>query len=158
MKIQMKIPLFLIGDIDAKNAAFVLRGLASGKESLLILCSNGGELGFASAIHDEIRNHPEVAVRASGMCHSAAVFVLMAAEKRVATPNTSFQVHKCVVEGQVGEAERAEAERVNTLLRDLLVERTNLTREQSEELMQRGEYFGVEKALEIGLIHEIVNR
>lgn len=99
---QMELVVF--GEINAEKVLAVQSGfaIAAGhKRSVrLWICSVGGDVGPALALHDLLARRPEVAVIATGECQSAALIAFLGASRRLATPNVIFLNHE--ITGVVG--------------------------------------------------------
>jgi len=89
--------IYLFGEItDAeacKMVQMVDRIRLYGDKVRLWICSMGGDVGGALAIHDALKRFPGSEAIATGNCQSAALLVLLGAERRWATPNTIFFNH-----------------------------------------------------------------
>ena len=95
----MKEKMILTGLIDEHKADFILDALDEDQETEVWICSRGGEVGAALAIHDAFRRHGNVTAIATGECQSAALLAFLGAKHRMATPNTIFLNHAVVGEG-----------------------------------------------------------
>lgn len=89
--------VYLFGEITDQRAEGILWEMADavkrGKRVRLWICSLGGDLGGALAIHDALQRTPGAEAIATGHCLSAALIVLLGAERRWCTPNTVFLNH-----------------------------------------------------------------
>ena len=97
--------LYLFGEITDAGAAETVRRIEeirqrSGRLRMWI-CSLGGDLGGALAIHDALQRYPGSEAIATGNCQSAALVAFLGAERRFCTPNTIFLNHDIV--GAYGE-------------------------------------------------------
>ena len=97
----MKEKMILTGLIDEHKADFILDALDEDQETEVWICSRGGEVGAALAIHDAFRRHGNVTAIATGECQSAALLAFLGAKRRMATPNTIFLNH--AIEGELAE-------------------------------------------------------
>ncbi|HEV1286551.1 MAG TPA: ATP-dependent Clp protease proteolytic subunit [Bryobacteraceae bacterium] len=97
--------VFLFGQITDIGASEIVQAIEQmrhqGKKLRLWICSVGGDLGGALAIHDALTRDPQAEAIATGNCQSAALLVLLGAAKRWATGNTIFFNH--AVRGALGE-------------------------------------------------------
>lgn len=95
--------LYLFGEITDERTYFIVtdidRARIARKSVRLWICSLGGDLGGAMAIHDALRRTPGSEAIATGNCQSAALVAFLGAERRYATPNTIFHNHEIVGEG-----------------------------------------------------------
>lgn len=167
----------IIGDIEDRvigNAmGRLLRlQLQSSDPITLVINSPGGSRFPALELHDVIRYGLSAPVRAIvvGQCHSAATFILLACEKRLAMPHARFIIHS----GRYGASIRNDElslSKIDRLTSEIqkgaadvirfYAERMGRTTMQVKELIARGdEQFDNEmtasEALEVGLITEIV--
>ena len=97
----MKEKMILTGLIDQHMANFILDGLDEDQAAEVWICSRGGDVGAALAIHDAFRRHGNVTAIATGECQSAALLAFLGAKRRMATPNTIFLNH--AIEGELAE-------------------------------------------------------
>ena len=103
---QYSVNLYLFGEItDARAGSMVadIDGLMNDENAAyrhlrLWICSPGGDLGGALAIHDCLKRHPDLEAIATGNCQSAALVAFLGARTRWATPNTIFHNHEVVNE------------------------------------------------------------
>lgn len=97
--------VYLFGEITDERAGWVVGQLAcaqaNGRRVRLWICSLGGDLGAALAIHDALQRFPGLEAIATGNCQSAALVAFLGAETRWATPNTIFHNH--AITGTCGE-------------------------------------------------------
>jgi ATP-dependent protease ClpP protease subunit len=142
----------------------VLRGMGVTKVEIYIN-SPGGDAFTGLAMADEMRRvqgEMEITVHASGIVASAAVPVFAAASRRYASPGTIFMVHEAALWKWPGRETASDIRSQNELMSllrdryiDMLVNNSNLTREQWEEMEKKTTWFSAEKALEYGLVDEI---
>lgn len=131
----------------------------------IYLNSPGGYITEGFAIYDRIKlaqkNGLHVSIIAHGACQSAAMFILQAADKRLAGPNTTFLLHELSMgvrgsKSQI-EDETKEAKRLDKRIADIICGRSGMSLRQLRTLTKRKNYtFDTEKALSHGLIDEVV--
>lgn len=130
-------------------------------------CS-GGLVSEGWAIYDKLRaSGKKIEATVEGKCASMATVVLMAAPKeaRKALPSARILVHNPYIAGYaLGDAVtaqmlREEAERMQEeqdKILDLYVERCGCDRDEMQALMDEDKTITVERAMELGLIGEVV--
>lgn len=142
--------LELFGDIDYSMSEKVVGKLFKTNSLECLIHSEGGDLGSAFAIYDEITRVKNSTGTVTGTCFSASVLVLQAFKNRLARPNSQFILH----EGRYEDAdfEKMYAPHMNYVYKSLISTRigwVNLESAYKERI------FGVKKALELGIIDEI---
>lgn len=143
--------------------------MAEGDETIDIrLHCSGGLVSEGWAIYDKLRSSgKKIEATVEGKCASMATVVLMAAPKeaRRALPSARILVHNPYIAGDVlgdavtaqtlrEEAERMQVEQDKIL--DLYVERCGCDRDEMQALMDEDKTITVERAMELGLIGEVV--
>lgn len=97
--------IFLFGEISDNRAGWIVDQIdharRAGSRLRVWICSLGGDLGGALAIHDALRRLPDSEAVATGNCQSAALVAFLGAHHRFCTPNTIFLNHD--IEGRFGE-------------------------------------------------------
>lgn len=158
------------GPIDENVAAIVnasidyLENQNSNEPIHLLINSSGGIVTDGLAIVDRIRNcHCPIHTYASGQAGSMASIILVAGNKRYATPNTQIMIHQ-----PWGGAEDANQTDMDISANDLRETRETLTRIYAEEtgippqyidkLIERDHYMNAQRALKLGLIDEIMSQ
>ena len=124
--------------------------------------SNGGVLKEAFAIYDYLRTcGKNIYTNIEGSCHSAAVTLLLAApyENRTANANSRAIIHKVRGEarGNVDEVE-SYADKMRQLqdqMIDLYADRTKLSREEAERIVNEERERSTSELLEWGFISRI---
>jgi len=144
------------GDIDDGLVSLVYKG----GWSKLVLCSEGGDIYAARAICDYL-GRVERHVVVTGKCFSSATAVAVAATSCVATPGCRFLLHTpsaLGVEGgsKVLKNETHELDVWLTWYKDLLCERTKLSREDWTDLLEAETYMSATAALDAGLVDGIL--
>ena len=134
---------------------------------LIVLSSWGGNSFEARSIYGLIRSlsYP-VEVHAAGIVQSAAVPLILAADRRTCTPNTTFMFHpwSWATEASPGRY-LDELQQFPMRLDDevnwaksVIIERTQLKTPDIEKLFKTATIVDANFALEHGLIHEISER
>ena len=130
--------------------------------NLTINC-RGGMTDQALAMYDALRaTGKTISAEVIGECSSSATLLLLAAraDLRKAHPNASILIHNPYISGYVeGDAKRigniAESlEDVRNQFLDIYVERTGADREVLSAMMDEDKPMNVQKAIELGFIHE----
>lgn len=124
--------------------------------------SNGGVVSEAFAIYDFLRTSGRnIYTNIEGNCHSAAVVLLLAApaENRTANAHTFALIHKVSggIGGTVDDVE-AYAEYMRTLQDQMIgiyADRTNLSREEAERIVNEQKERNTDELLEWGFIARI---
>lgn len=137
------------------------QALANGASKITFkINSPGGNVVSALAMYDMISAlNVETEAFVYGICMSAATYMLVAADKAVATPSASIMIHPCAggLYGTLKEIE-ADLEYFASLQNRVLAiyaSKTGLTAEEIEEIWEPAKYFTAEEAKEFGLIDEI---
>jgi ATP-dependent protease ClpP protease subunit len=129
--------------------------------NLLVLSSNGGDVYTMCACID-LLSIVDVTIIATGACFSAAVPILGMGRKRSATRLTRFLVHpgKAPLDAERiladVERERDELARLEKIYAEVLGQCTRRSASWWAKKSDQCWAFGVEEALKVGLIDEIV--
>ena len=128
------------------------------------LNSPGGVAYAGFAIGDQfirVKDRFEMSVWASGTVASAAVVVFAAFENRFASRNTIFMVHEVAVPQTAG-MDRTDVKNMEEMFGqltdryiDILVNITNKSKEEWEQLLKDETYFFASEAKEWGLVTEV---
>lgn len=136
-----------------------LDAIDTGEPIKLYINSPGGLVSQGLAIYDTIQllNSPVVTI-GLGEVASMATILLIAGSVRKATKNTRIMLHE-VSSGYRGKLtdlkiDLAETELVNNILMDIIEEKTNI--KNARELFIRDKWIGVNEALELGILTEIL--
>jgi len=132
----------------------------------LYINSPGGDafsgLALADLVERAQRKGFTVDAYASGIVASAAVPILAVCSKRHASPGTIFMVHETSVWKWPGRETAADIRSQNELMGLLseryikkLVDNTDLTKEEWEEMERKTTWFSAEKAMDWGLVDKI---
>lgn len=135
------------------------------KDISLYINSPGGSITAGMAIYDTMQFiKPKVSTICIGMAASMGAFLLAAGEKgkRFALPNSEVMIHQPLggAQGQATEIEIA-AKRILFLrdkLNTILSERTGQPLEVIERDTERDNFMTAEKALDYGLIDQVLTR
>lgn len=149
--------LALIGPVNDEMVKHVIRSTPMlNKNANIILNTPGGDLYAGLAIYDWIRQESSNSyIIGTGAVMSAGMFILQAAQYRVATPNAQFLIHYGE-ENITSLPEVRHAKDMSDLTIEILTERSHLTRRQILKFYEKETYFDAIKALEYGLIDDIV--
>lgn len=129
----------------------------------LYISSPGGSAydGF-SAVNEIITSKTPIHAICSGYAMSMGLAIFVAAHKRIAFPYSNFMYHE-VMGGAVGknsEMERATAEgkRVQKMYDNIIIRQTKIDQKKLDAVKKKSLdwFFGSDEALEMGLIHEII--
>lgn len=155
--------LLLIGEVNEEMVKQVADYLINSEGIVeVVLCSGGGMALDGLAIAGLFHNHPKpVHVRAYGKVMSAATLILASADKRAAASTTWFMVHEDTVEVEGSTAEvkatakqqDAEEAHWNSFMQKF----TGTAAATWDKLSTATTYFTATKALELGLIDEILD-
>ena len=129
----------------------------------LWICSPGGEVDAGMAIHNTMRNLPFVKTVAIGNCSSMAALLLAAGTKgkRCAYSTVDIMIHQPLggCQGQASDMERQWEHMKSTKrrLNTLLAKYSGQSVKKIEHDTDRDYYMTAEKALEYGIIDEIIH-
>lgn len=134
--------------------------------TLYISC-NGGSIHEGLGLYDFIRNVNDntphhIVIICQGIVASMATIICLASEDRFATKNTRFLIHSLsdIAYGKMQDIEDnlIECRCLNTLTNNIYLEHTSLSEEKLQEIdkLKKDWWFGVDKALELGLIKKII--
>lgn len=135
------------------------------KDITIYINSPGGSITAGMAIYDTMQYiKPKVSTICIGMAASMGAFLLAAGEKgkRYALPNSEVMIHQPLggAQGQATEIEIA-ARRILYLrdkLNNILAERTGQPLEVIQRDTERDNFMPAERALEYGLIDQVIPR
>lgn len=127
--------------------------------------SPGGSITAGMAIYDTMRFiKPDVSTICMGMAASMGAFLLNAGAKgkRFALPNAEIMIHQPLggAQGQATEIEIS-AKRILFLrdkLESIMAENSGVTKEQMHQDCERDNWFTAQRALEYGLIDQIIEK
>ncbi len=151
--------------IDENVASVVIRALMvmstkSNEPINIMLSSAGGSVYDGMSIVDYLIACPcPIHIQGSGLIASMGFMIYLAGDVRTATPNTTFMMHSLsysMVDQKIvkhHEVEVAEAKRMNSVLQNIMAERTNRNKKYWYRTVSLSDkYFTVEEALEIGIM------
>lgn len=123
----------------------------------------GGEVQEGLAIYDCLRTSGKnIYMNIEGDCHSMAVALLLAApkENRSANPNCTALIHKvygCAYSGTADEleAQAAETRMLQNKILDIYADRTDMSREELEAIMNKQTAHNASELLQWGFISKI---
>lgn len=125
--------------------------------------SLGGDLSVGFAIADMVHlcKHPTVSI-IEGYAASAATLISLAANKRYMRRNSWILLHQLTA-GVFGKHAEIVDHSVmlagaDAQLADFYVERTKMKRKQVREILKRESWFDAKRAIELGLVDEILAR
>lgn len=158
--------------IDEKQANFLMQlcaDIVSRDQTRIIylmLSSPGGSIDYGITLYNFLRALPCIVFTHNiGSVESIANIVFLAGEKRFATPFSRFLLHGVfwnpplgvlIPSAQISECHarlRDDAERI----RDILLNRTTLTKAQIDSFHLSGESHGPDFAKEVGIISDIAD-
>lgn len=121
-------------------------------------------LGIYDLIHklDRINKRVNVNMFCEGKIMSAGIFIMLAAQHRYCTPNTTFMIHQlssCAL-GKLEDLKEdvKEGERLDALVNNIITSNTSITKEEIEEWFSHRQdvFFDAHEAIEKGLIDKII--
>jgi len=127
----------------------------------LIINSKGGEVAAGQGIADSIKlTKNKVIAHCLGECMSIAMTILQACDGRISAPNCRFMVHEVsggVMEASVSDLKRyhEEASVLNEIIKNSLVENSDLTLEQITALCKAETFMSAEVAMGYGFLDGI---
>lgn len=132
----------------------------------ILMNTEGGSQMDAYAIYDAIKSvNTPVTVIATGLCASAGLIVLSAANYKLATPNTMFFYHQTIMESQKGLNSLESSKGIHQAY-EMLNERYDKTIIDSSEMSPESwiesfkdktvKYFNSKEALRYGIINDII--
>jgi len=163
--------LMVSGEIDDELVGKCIRGLYAiidhggvGEPIEVLITSSGGDCYTALGLYDVLRQ-AKVPIHTCtyGRGMSAAIILTLAGERRIALPNTSFMDHSlhAGTEGKLPsmQDDLREFKRLNEVFLTICAERT-----QHKDigwwrryLRHRDRYMDANKALELGIVTEVIN-
>ena len=159
--------IILFGEItDATSASVIsqLLFLASNddkKDIYIYINSPGGSVTAGLSIYDTMRYiKPNVITIGMGLCASMGAFLLSSGDKRYALENTKIMIHQPLggAKGQATDIMIVAEEIINTKkkLNEILEYNTKQPLNKIEQDSDRDFYMDANKALEYGIIDEII--
>lgn len=132
----------------------------AGKDIELHINSNGGDVMEANSIYSLLCQHDgKITAYVDGMCYSAAVLILMAADDRIMAKGSTLLVHNAwtVAVGNAKELRKAadDLEALMNANRQVFLERINLSEDELVALMEEERILSPEEAVEMGFATDI---
>jgi ATP-dependent Clp protease, protease subunit len=157
-------------DVSFKSAHILfaeLRVLLADRESRtrMLINSNGGDTNAGLMIYNLVRSMgANLEAHNVGRVDSAAVSIYLSAEVRLASPNSSFLIHRpCRIFHKDAKLFRPELLELASSLKadetqsiNILAERTGLTKLKARSMLEKGTVLTAAEAERIGLVHHIV--
>jgi ATP-dependent Clp protease protease subunit len=132
----------------------------------VVLDTEGGDVNLGFSFYDELRDcRNEVTIRVSGVAMSMGSIILQSGDKRTITKNSKIMIHRgeMAVEGHFTDVQRAVADNkdmddrcVNIYLEKIKESKPKFSRSQVQKMMDFDTYISAQRALELGLVDEIV--
>lgn len=153
---------------DIANAVMAqllcLESMDPDREVQIYINSPGGSISALSAIYDTMRYiTPDVRTVCLGMAASAAAVLLAAGSpgKRSALPNSTIVIHQPHTEGTFAQASDIEIQanevlRLRSMLEQMIAENSGRSIEEVSRDIERDKYLTSDKAVEYGLIDEVL--
>ena len=139
------------------------KSIKNGASVQLLINSAGGDVKSATAFSYKIQESGIPLVTYGYSIESAALLIYLTGTSRVAhKTRTRFFLHEARVHIDGEQDERTafnlakELQRHNRLFAECVAERTNLKEKDVLKLMQKNTWLDVEKAKELGIVHEII--
>lgn len=158
---------------DFNMAERIIKGLhvlenASLDKPITIIMNNiGGDPDHGMAIYDAIRLSPcHITIKAMGNAQSMGSIILQAADHRAMSPNTAFMIHYggFAMHGHAKDvyAQVEKNKTIDKLMIDIFIEKIkekdpSFARKKLEDMVNFDKYFSADRALELGLIDEILH-
>lgn len=137
---------------------------AGATEIYLNIASPGGRTQIGFALYNSLRSLPiKVTTHSMGFVDSAAVFVFLAGEERIATPISSFMIHRPTQDlphaAEFGRFHLAllarELECDEEFIKDIFLQRTKLTEGEVISMLSEGRRLRPQEALTAGIVSRI---
>jgi ATP-dependent Clp protease protease subunit len=129
----------------------------------LMLGSPGGGLYESLAIYDTIKMIPnEVVAICNGKVMSGGIVILLACDRRVSTPNTTFMMHHghTTLQGNILELQEQinEISSLNDRMLEIIVKQTSITGQMLSDWLVKDHYLNAREAEKTGLIKRIITK
>ncbi|WP_297634755.1 head maturation protease, ClpP-related [uncultured Clostridium sp.] len=133
---------------------------ANGEAIVVKINSPGGDIFAGSEIYTELRDYKgEVIIKITGIAASAASVIAMARKSKI-SPTAQIMVHNVSTNsyGDYREMEHTSEilKNANDTIANSYMCKTGMSREAALEMMNNETYLSAEKALELGLVDEIM--
>lgn len=160
--------MFVEGEICAQGVMQIIKGLLALEQQdsqvpiTLVVSSPGGEVSAGLALIDTMQALScPVHTVGMGLVASMGAVILASGDKRSAYANTQVMIHQLI--GGTGMLQQSDIEITADHIRDLrsrldelLAEHGNLSAEEFHELTERDGWCTAQRALDLGIIDEIV--
>jgi len=151
-----------IGGFGVSGSSFLaeMQAMEGVDEINLSIHSPGGDVLEGWAIYNAIKNFEGiVSAKVEGFAGSMASVILMAADEIVMPSNSYLMIHNPYV-GLVGDSQAlgdaaATLEKIQNSIVSVYVERTGLTREQVQDLMDRETFMDGNEAVDLGFADRV---
>lgn len=146
---------YLESDVSSYTLARELRGMQDVDEITVYINSYGGEVAEATAIYNQLKNHPaKVTTVCSGFACSAASVIFMAGRERIMNKASRLMIHNAMVSarGNAEELRKAaeDLDSINELSITAYMDRVTISEEELRELMDRETWIKPEDAVAMG--------
>lgn len=146
---------YLESDVSSYTLARELREMQDVDEITVYINSYGGEVAEATAIYNQLKNHPaKVTTVCSGFACSAASVVFMAGRERIMNKASRLMIHNAMVSarGNAEELRKAaeDLDSINELSITAYMDRVTISEEALRELMDRETWIKPEDAVAMG--------
>lgn len=146
---------YLESDVSSYTLARELREMQDVDEITVYINSYGGEVAEATAIYNQLKNHPaKVTTVCSGFACSAASVIFMAGRERIMNKASRLMIHNAMVSarGNAGELRKAaeDLDSINELSITAYMDRVTISEEALRELMDRETWIKPEDAVAMG--------
>jgi ATP-dependent Clp protease protease subunit len=158
-----------IGEINLDNVKdFIqkmddLKKTDSGKVQIT-LTTLGGYIVSAIALYDYLKSYPKIVeIVVMGCCHSCGLLVLQAGTKRLSYLHTRFMFHHAMFDIQNQKYLKdlkstvGYYEQLQDMFFELTTKQSHLSKEEFMQLCNSEYYFDANKALEFGLIDDVLH-
>lgn len=127
----------------------------------VVINSTGGDVWAAVSIYDALKElEAQVTVRVSGLAASAASIIAMAGDVIEMTPGSTMMVHRASTLGWGNASELKKViemlETVEEGIVSIYVERTGLSTQEIQDLLEAETWMSAEKAVEMGFADKVV--
>lgn len=146
---------YLESDVSSYTLARELREMQDVDEITVYINSYGGEVAEATAIYNQLKNHPtKVTTVCSGFACSAASVIFMAGRERIMNKASRLMIHNAMVSarGNAEELRKAaeDLDSINELSITAYMERVTISEEELRGLMDRETWIKPEDAVAMG--------
>lgn len=146
---------YLESDVSSYTLARELREMQDVDEITIYINSYGGEVAEATAIYNQLKNHPaKVTTVCSGFACSAASVIFMAGRGRIMNRASRLMIHNAMVSarGNAEELRKAaeDLDSINELSITAYMERVTISEEALRGLMDRETWIKPEDAVAMG--------